>query len=132
MAFIINKKSNKHGKIRNLFYLVEGNRINGKVKRKTIYSLGENKNLNELIVSIKTQIQNKLTEIKKIEEQIITLRQNGGNMFRPFWKIRPLLFKRIENEKEAIEKLQDKLDEVELLKVKHSQSVVPENSPDIK
>src|SRR3989344_2035193 len=132
MAFIINKKSSKQGKTRNLFYLVEGSRINGKVKRKTIYSLGENKNLDELNVSIKTQMQDKLSEIKKIEEQIITLRKNGGNMFRPFWKIKPILLKRIESEKGAIEKLQDKLNVVEQLRAKYNQSVVPENCLEIK
>lgn len=132
MAFIINKKSTKQGKIRNLFYLVEGSRVNGKVKRKTIYPLGESKNLDELVIATKTQIQDKLNEIKRIEEQIATLIQNGGNMFRPFWKIRPVLLKCIESEKQAIEKLQDKLNEVEQLQVKYNQTVVPENCLELK
>lgn len=127
MAFIINKKSSKQGKIRNLFYLVEGNRINVKVKRKTIYPLGESKNLGELVISTKTQIQDKLNEIKRIEEQIVTLRQNGGNMFRPFWKIKPILLKQMEDEKEGVIKFQNKLREIEQLRAKYNQTVVAEN-----
>lgn len=41
MSFVINKKSKRGGKIRNLYYLVESYRDGKKVKRRTLLKLGE-------------------------------------------------------------------------------------------
>jgi len=49
MAFIISKSSNRHGKNRKLYYLVENYRDGNKVKRETLLKLNECKNLSELL-----------------------------------------------------------------------------------
>lgn len=52
MAFIIAKKSKRNDEVRNLYYIVQSYRNNGKAKRNTILSLGEGKNCSEALKKI--------------------------------------------------------------------------------
>ncbi len=55
MAFVISKKSQKYGKLRELYYLVESYRVGNNVKRKTLLKLNEHKTLAELLAAAELQ-----------------------------------------------------------------------------
>jgi len=79
MAFIINKPIKYHTKYfgsrdKTYYYIVEGYREGAKVKRRKIYSLGENKNLSERLDALDKKIKTIKDEIKKYEQKIDDMR----------------------------------------------------------
>jgi hypothetical protein len=106
MAYILAKQSTLNGIIRNLYYLVESYRENGKVKRKKILGLGESKDFSELI----DRLGHKEREIKgEIQEWEDKLKVNR------FWKFQRIAQKCVARERLKLGKLeqfQKKVEEV--------------------
>lgn len=67
MAFVISKTSSRNGNFRELYYLVESYRENGKVKRKTIHKLKEYKDIDEAIAAIEERKQPLIEKMKRLE-----------------------------------------------------------------
>lgn len=55
MAFIVSKKSNRHGQERLLYYFVENYRQGSKIKRRTIFKMKWNNNLDDFLAMIQRQ-----------------------------------------------------------------------------
>ena len=74
MAFIVCKKSRRHGEARDLFYLVENYRDGGKVKRRTLIGLGESTTLQDAVASIQKEIDLAVETVNKCQNglQIMT------------------------------------------------------------
>lgn len=106
MAFIINKKSSRNGKIRILYYLVENYRVGKKVKRKKLLDLHECKNLSELLQAIKdkkVKIMQRLIENQNKVEYIIQTGKNPPLSFGSVYATRRYLERDIEKAKDELE-----------------------------
>jgi hypothetical protein len=125
MGFIITKRIKYQGKHvgskdKTYYYLVEGYREGKKVKRKTIYSLRESKNLTEALKALDKDVQASVDTIKKYEQDIEDIKQGRGRFFGLPWRQYRRLLKWIEDEKVKIQETEE-----EKVKVKELISKYP-------
>lgn len=124
MGFIINKlikyQSKRFGdRDKIYYYLVEGYREGKKVKRKTIYSLGESQNLTEALEVLDKNVQASIDTIKKYEQGIEDTKQGRARPFSSPGSQRRRLLKWIEEEKVKIQELEKEKGKVKELIVKY-------------
>lgn len=77
MAFIITKKSNYGGEERLLYYFVENYRQGNKVKRKTIFKLGQCTNIYDYYEVILKREESLLSVVTKYEGKLNRLLEKG-------------------------------------------------------
>lgn len=125
MGFIINKlikyQSKRFGdRDKIYYYLVEGYREGKRVKRKTIYALGESKNLTEALGVLDTNIQASIDTIKTYEQDIEDIKQGKAKLLggMPWAQYRRLL-KWIKEEKSKIQEIEKEKERVKELIVKY-------------
>lgn len=124
MGFIINKPikyQSKHfgSRDKTYYYLVEGYREGKRVKRKTIYALGESKNLTKTLEVLDKNIQASMDTIKKYEQGIEDTKQGRAKPFSSPWSQRRRLLKWIEEEKAKIQEIEKEKGKVKELIIKY-------------
>lgn len=124
MGFIISKSlkyQSKHfgSREKTYYYLVEGYREGKRVKRKTIYALGESKNLTKALEALDKNIQASIDTIKKYEQGIEEIKQGRAKPFSPPWSQYRRLLKWIEDEKVKIQEIEKEKGKVEELMAKY-------------
>lgn len=116
MAFIIRKKSARHGKERELYYLVANYRTGNKIKRKTLLKLNDSKNPAELLQVMeqeKANLTNRLLRFEKELEIFLTYRKVPVNLFYRYpSEIKKRLINSVEEAKKELEKCQNKVEEI--------------------
>ena len=70
MGYILAKQSPLNGVKRNLYYVVESYRDNGKIRRRTLLNLGEAQDTSQALVSINLERKRLTEEIEKDREKI--------------------------------------------------------------
>ena len=114
MAFVIAKKSNKNGETRNLYYIVQSYRNDGKAKRRTIVSLGEGENCSEAL----KKINEAKKDIQKLIDKDKLYIENPNPMFGNYWSSIKATLKFIEKDEAKIRRLEEW--EKDIKKAKHT------------
>lgn len=84
MAYILSKQSTLNGVKRNLYYVVESYRENGKVRRRTVLNLGEAQDTLQALININLERKRLTEEIEEAGEKIAHPKKDYYG--RPFTK----------------------------------------------
>lgn len=105
MAFVIKKRSKRYGVTRPLYYLVESYRDGSKVKRRTLFALGECKTLREFIELTEKRETMALSMIRYDEKRLATVNSWEKNSVLRIIEIRKSHLQRCRTNKEKVMKL---------------------------
>ena len=119
MAFIINKKSKRLGKVRDIYYLVENYREGNKVKRRKLLALSIHKSVAELLEAYKRKEALFITSLaiqEKKLDMLITERKYQTpfplSRFETYEIIKKRLTMRAERAKIALVKCQKTIEHI--------------------
>ncbi|SRR6266702_4722104 len=102
--FVINKKSERWGEIRSLYYLVENYREDGKIKRRTLFSLGEYKSPQEMFAFLERREATLIFILNESEKKIKNQLQKKSEVFSLDTILNIKLLKHCQIRKEEISK----------------------------